>query len=169
MAVLVAVLGVLLAVAAPVGAQRAAEAQADERSTILHKKLVHGEYVQHLPKQAPKGILVIAHGSTEAGEDVAKLAENFLQRWVKFADEYRLIAVAPVFDANFGSWEKEPGIFLGGGIAASPASRSGPTSSFTTSSSSIGTSWAATGASTCTATRPEPSSPGGTPSAIPTD
>lgn len=109
-----AVLAVLLAVAVPAGAPGPAEAQADERSTVLHKKLVHGEYVQYLPRQAPKGILVIAHGSTEAGEDVAKLAETFLQRWVKFADEHRLVAVAPVFDANFGSWEKEPGIALGG-------------------------------------------------------
>jgi hypothetical protein len=93
-------LAVLLVVTAPVCAPRPAAAQAEERNTVLHKKLVPGEYVQYLPEQAPKGILVIAHGPTEAGEDVAKLAENFLQRWVKFADEHRLIAVAPVFDAD---------------------------------------------------------------------
>ena len=114
MTVLAAVLGVLLAVTAPVVAPRPAEAQADERSTILLKKLVHGEYVQYLPKHAPKGILVIAHGSTEGTEDVGKVAEKYLQRWMAFAEEHRLVAVAPVFDANFGSWEKESGIRLGG-------------------------------------------------------
>lgn len=160
-------LGVLLAVAATVCAPRPAEAQADERSAILRKKLVHGEYVQYLPKQAPKGILVIAHGSTEAGEDVGKLAEKYLRRRVTFVEEHRLVAVAPVFDANFGSWEKEPGIALGGyrGLAGKQI---GADEFVTTLSASTSTTLTRTSASTCMATRPEASSPAGTPSATPT-
>src|SRR5690349_22279860 len=68
----------------------------------------NGEYVQYLPRRPPKGILVIAHGSVEeegAGEaDIRKLAQTFLQRWTRLADEHALIAVAPLFDHNFGSW-----------------------------------------------------------------
>ena len=74
--------------------------------------------MQYLPRRAPKGILVIAHGAVEeegSGEaDIRKLAQTFLQRWTRFADEHALIAVAPLFDHNFGSWIGEPGIVLGG-------------------------------------------------------
>src|SRR6185295_2017273 len=80
----------------------------DERGAIVLKKQPNGEYVQYLPRRPPKGILVIAHGSVEeegAGEaDIRKLAQTFLQRWTRFADEHALIAVAPLFDHNFGSW-----------------------------------------------------------------
>lgn len=73
--------------------------------------------MQYLPRGAPRGILVIAHGSVEeesSGEvDICKLADMFLRRWVRFADEHALIAVAPLFDLNFGSWVGEPGIALG--------------------------------------------------------
>jgi pimeloyl-ACP methyl ester carboxylesterase len=90
----------------------------DEHGTIVVKTVPHGEYMQYLPRRAPKGILVIVHGSTEeesAGEaDIRKLAETFLQRWVRFADDHTLIAVAPLFAHNFGSWIREPGIALGG-------------------------------------------------------
>jgi len=33
---------------------------------------------------------------------------------VRFADDHALIAGAPLFDRNFGSWVSEPGIVLGG-------------------------------------------------------
>lgn len=105
-------LAVVLAITASAWAPP--DLQADERGAIVHKTLPDGHYVQYVPRHDPKGILVIAHGSTEAGDDVGKLAEAFLRRWTRFADEHRLIAVAPVFDSNFGSWEKEPAIPLGG-------------------------------------------------------
>jgi pimeloyl-ACP methyl ester carboxylesterase len=47
-------------------------------------------------------------------QEIRKLAETFLQRWVRFADDHGLVAVAPLFDHNFGSWVSEPGIVLGG-------------------------------------------------------
>ena len=73
--------------------------------------------MEYLPRSEPRGVLVIAHGSTEeekSEQDLRKLAETFLRRWVRFADEHGLIAVAPIFDHNFGSWVSEPGIVLGG-------------------------------------------------------
>jgi pimeloyl-ACP methyl ester carboxylesterase len=105
-------LAVLLAITVAAGAP--ATLHADERGAIVHKTSLHGRYVEYVPRPDPKGILVIAHGSTEPGENVGKLAETFLRRWTRFADEHRLIAVAPVFDSNFGSWDREPGIALGG-------------------------------------------------------
>jgi poly(3-hydroxybutyrate) depolymerase len=110
-------LGVLVAFAYGC-ASTASGPSGDEHGSIVVRTLPHGEYMQYLPRRAPKGILVIAHGSSEeesAGEaDIRKLAETFLRRWVRFADEHGLIAVAPLFDHTFGSWIREPGIALGG-------------------------------------------------------
>jgi pimeloyl-ACP methyl ester carboxylesterase len=89
----------------------------DARGAIVHKKLTHGEYIEYLPKGAPRGMLVIAHGSTAettSEQDFRKLVESYIHRWAKFADDHGLIAVAPMFDHNFGSWVSEPGMILGG-------------------------------------------------------
>ena len=111
-------IGTLLALLAHGCAPATSGPSGDERGAIVLKKQPHGEYVQYLPRRPPKGILVIAHGSVEeegAGEaDIRKLAQTFLQRWTRFADQHALIAVAPLFDHNFGSWIGEPGIVLGG-------------------------------------------------------
>jgi hypothetical protein len=107
-------LAALLAFVAHGCASTSSGPSGDEHGRIVLKALPHGEYAQYLPRRAPKGILVIAHGSVEeegSGEsDIRKLAETFLQRWTRFADEHALIAVAPLFDHNFGSWIREPGI-----------------------------------------------------------
>ena len=106
-------LGVMVQACAPASAGL----PGGERGAIAHRTLVHGEYMEYLPRSEPRGVLVIAHGSTEeekSEQDLRKLAETFLRRWTRFADEHGLIAVAPIFDHNFGSWVSEPGIVLGG-------------------------------------------------------
>jgi poly(3-hydroxybutyrate) depolymerase len=68
--------------------------------TVVHKQFSAGEYVEYLPKRAPRGILVIAHGSVEeerSEQDLHKLAESFVRRWTRFADDHRLIVLAPIF------------------------------------------------------------------------
>jgi pimeloyl-ACP methyl ester carboxylesterase len=107
----------LLVVAAQACAPTSPGVPGDQRGTIVHRTLTHGEYMEYVPRGTTRGILVIAHGSTEgerSEQDLRKLAETFLRRWVRFADDHGLIAVAPVFDHNFGSWVSEPGIILGG-------------------------------------------------------
>lgn len=89
----------------------------EQRGTIVHRTLAGGEYMEYVPRRAPRGILVIAHGSTEeekSGQDLRRLAEGFLRRWVGFADYHALVTVVPIFDHNFGSWVSAPGIVLGG-------------------------------------------------------
>jgi len=104
----------LLGVATPAWAPISMGLPRDERGTIVHKQLTHGEYIEYLPKGAPRGMLVLAHGSTEEEQDLRKLAERYIHRWIKFADDHGLIAVSPMFDHNFGSWVSEPGLILGG-------------------------------------------------------
>jgi len=109
---------VLLSVVAQACATTATGAPGETRGAIVHRTIPHGEYMEYVPKGALTGVLVIAHGSIEeekSGEqEIRKLAETFLQRWVRFADDHGLVAVAPLFDHNFGSWVSEPGIVLGG-------------------------------------------------------
>jgi pimeloyl-ACP methyl ester carboxylesterase len=108
---------VLLGVAAQACTPASTGPPGDVQGTIVHRTLSHGEYMEYLPRGEPRGVLVIAHGSTEdekSEQDLRKLAESFLRRWIRFADDHGLIAVAPAFDHNFGSWVSEPGIILGG-------------------------------------------------------
>src|SRR5258706_11679723 len=82
---------------------------------IVHKRIAEGEYVEYLPRRAPVGILVLAHGSVDeerSESSVSRLAEGFVRRWTGFADDHRLIVVAPVFDHAYGSWIGEPGVAL---------------------------------------------------------
>jgi pimeloyl-ACP methyl ester carboxylesterase len=78
----------------------------DEKGKVVAKKDRYGQYMQYLPPREARGILVIVHGmpTEEQSKNVIGLAEKFLRRWVAFADEHQLIALAPAFDQeNFGS------------------------------------------------------------------
>ena len=110
-------LALLLMAAALSGASMSVDAANSEQGVVILRTLEHGEYFEYVPRRAIAGILVIAHGSVEdekAERDVSKVAEVFLRRWRRFADEHGLIAVAPVFGPSFGSWIGEPGVALGG-------------------------------------------------------
>ena len=90
-----------------------------EKGRVVTKQVRFGQYVQYLPKGEAVGVLVVVHGQP-AGDDIRDirgLAERFLKRWVEFAEARRLIALAPVFDAeNFDSVDGNngggyPGLF----------------------------------------------------------
>ena len=77
-----------------------------EQGKVVTKRIRAGSYVQYIPKEEPRGVLLLAHGMP-TGDDINNipgLAERFVNRWVEFSEKYHLITVAPVFDAeNFDS------------------------------------------------------------------
>jgi hypothetical protein len=71
----------LLGVATQAWAPTSMDRPRDARGAIVHKKLTHGEYIEYLPKGAPRGMLVIAHGSTAettSEQDFRKLVESYI-------------------------------------------------------------------------------------------
>jgi hypothetical protein len=69
-------------------------------------------YVQYLPRQEAKGVLVIVHGmpTAEDARNIVSLAEKFLKRWTTFAEEHRLISLVPALDdENFDSVKGDHG------------------------------------------------------------
>jgi pimeloyl-ACP methyl ester carboxylesterase len=104
---------VLSSLCCPVG--RTQIAADDEKGKVVTKKGRYGEYVQYLPQQQARSVLVIAHGmpSDEEAKDIFGLAEKFLKRWV--ADAHLLVALAPAFDdENFDSVQGAHGGGYGG-------------------------------------------------------
>jgi hypothetical protein len=77
-----------------------------ETGQILARNHRYGSYIEYVPRQEPRGVLVIAHGMPSANDinDIPGLATRFVKRWTDFSDAHGLIVVAPVFDAeNFDS------------------------------------------------------------------
>lgn len=76
---------------------------------ITHKKSPEGDFYAYIPNETPKNILVIAHGMLSKKEKASDVAKKYISRWVRYADEYGLLLIAPVFDTpRFGN--------LGGGF-----------------------------------------------------
>jgi pimeloyl-ACP methyl ester carboxylesterase len=77
-----------------------------EKGQIVGKNHRYGTYIQYVPRQESRGVLVIAHGMPSGDDihDIPGLARRFLKRWTDFSEAHGLIAIAPVFDAeNFDS------------------------------------------------------------------
>lgn len=109
--------GALLAAALVCGWAATARGQiaVAERGQIVRKQISVGTFFQYVPRASPRGILVVAHGTTQAGDDVPALAEKFLTRWTKFAEAQKLIILAPAFGDDFGSIDGgQPGVPPGG-------------------------------------------------------
>ncbi len=71
------------------------------QSEIGERTIAGGSYIRYLPAN-PRNILVIAHGSIGANDTAIKLANKFLRRWTRFADETDMLLIAPAFDrANY--------------------------------------------------------------------
>ena len=69
----------------------------------VRQSVEHGEYMQYLPANDPRGILVIVHGSLAKDEPATRAAEVFIERWIDVAEQRRLVLLAPAFDQeNFG-------------------------------------------------------------------
>jgi len=76
---------------------------------IIHKKSPEGDFYAYIPNETPKNILVIAHGMLSKKDKASDVAKKYISRWVRYADEYGLLLIAPVFDTpRFGN--------LGGGF-----------------------------------------------------
>lgn len=76
---------------------------------IIHEQSLEGDFYVYIPKQTPKNILVIAHGMFSKKDKASDVAKKYLSRWMRYADEYDLLLIAPVFDTpRFGN--------LGGGF-----------------------------------------------------
>lgn len=58
-----------------------------------------GDHFVYRPRPQPHSILVIAHGMTSKKGNARSTAETFIKRWVDYADENRLLLIAPVFDS----------------------------------------------------------------------
>lgn len=77
------------------------------------RKVEHGSFVQYVPKSVKPNskLLVVCHGMFSSGTALQS-AQTCLKHWHKFAEEAKVIAVAPAFDnANYAC--TKPGAFGG--------------------------------------------------------
>ena len=71
---------------------------------ISHEKSIEGDFYVYIPDKTPKNILVIAHGMLSKKDNASDVARKYLSRWIRYADEYGLLIIAPVFDTSrFGN------------------------------------------------------------------
>ena len=104
---------VAMALAASVGVGHAAQLRLDrsrlERGKVVEKVSPHGRWLQYVPSRrlpATADILVVVHGTVDAGQPAVPLARTFINRWTGICEEKGAIAVAPAFDTqNFGGHE----------------------------------------------------------------
>lgn len=71
-----------------------------EQGDIVLKTVVYGQYHQYIAHGALEKftVLVVNHGMFSDKETATGASYNTLKIWRKFADEHKLILVAPVFD-----------------------------------------------------------------------
>lgn len=63
----------------------------------------HGAYMRFVPPGAPRGLLVLVHGTIARDEEAIDAAETFIERWIALATRRRLVVLAPAFDQeNYG-------------------------------------------------------------------
>ena len=73
---------------------------------IQYAQSISGDHFVYHPTGSTEvtGVLVIAHGTRNNDEIAKETAERFLRRWTIFADENKLLLIAPVFDdQRFGN------------------------------------------------------------------
>ncbi|XPF94462.1 hypothetical protein ACM9HF_00185 [Colwellia sp. RE-S-Sl-9] len=76
---------------------------------VIQKRNNEGDHFVYIPEETPKNILVIAHGMLSKRDKASDVAKKYISRWIKYADKYGLLLIAPVFDTSrFGN--------LGGGF-----------------------------------------------------
>lgn len=81
-------------------ADRKAQKLASEQGDIVLKAVAFGQYHQYIAEGALDKftVLVVNHGMFSDKETAVRASYNTLKIWRKFADEHKLIVVAPVFD-----------------------------------------------------------------------
>lgn len=83
-----------------------------EQGRITLKSVSHGQYHQYVAKNALEKftVLVVNHGMFSEKETAVEASYNTLKLWRKFADEHKLIVIAPVFDnENYAATVKGAG------------------------------------------------------------
>lgn len=84
-----------------------------QRGVVTQQQIPAGTFHEYIPLKRLSGmkVLVICHGSTEAGvPEAAQLSRTYIDRWRPFAESNRLVLVAPIFDEhNYASGPKAPG------------------------------------------------------------
>ncbi len=72
-----------------------------------------GDYLVYVPHNNPEQILVVAHG-TPGSRTAEGNARRYIDRWLGYARDNNLIAIAPIFDeARFGSRKQGYGGYRG--------------------------------------------------------
>ena len=80
------------------------------RNKILELKTDHSDYHLFIPKRKPKRILVIAHGTPDAGQSTTELSLRFIKRWTEYATKNRLLLISISFNReNFASDSRKVG------------------------------------------------------------
>lgn len=71
-----------------------------EQNSIVLKAVAHGQYHQYIAQGALEKftVFVVNHGMFKDSETAVDASYNTLKFWLKFADEHKLILIAPVFD-----------------------------------------------------------------------
>jgi len=82
---------------------------------VIAKRVAHGRYQQYIPEGGLDAfkIFVVNHGMFASDETALDSARNTLKKWVRFADEHKVIIVAPAFD-NHNYAATVPGARNGG-------------------------------------------------------
>lgn len=80
--------------------EKKAQKLASEQDRIVLKSVAYGQYHQYIAQDAMEKltILVVNHGMFSEKETAVEASYNTLKLWRKFADEHKLILIAPVFD-----------------------------------------------------------------------
>jgi pimeloyl-ACP methyl ester carboxylesterase len=73
---------------------------------VTHSEHEFGTYQLYVPQNhsTESKVVVVVHGTPNAGEDVTDVARTFIDRWVDFAEATGAVIIAPAFDQeNFAS------------------------------------------------------------------
>jgi hypothetical protein len=71
----------------------------DQAGQVLTRSSDWGDYCVYAPKRGkPVEILVVVHGSLGENQKAIDNATTYINRWTTFADQHRLLVLAPAFD-----------------------------------------------------------------------
>lgn len=71
-----------------------------EVGSIVLKRVAHGQYQQYIPEGGLDDfkIVVVNHGMFSGTETAVISAKNTLDDWIPFANQLKVIIIAPAFD-----------------------------------------------------------------------
>ncbi|WP_418286167.1 alpha/beta fold hydrolase [Halorubrum sp. DTA46] len=87
---------------------------AAQQGVVLEQNHEHGTYQLYVPGSYSfdSAVVVVVHGTPGETEDVAALAETFINRWTGFADSTGAVIVAPAYDQD--NYASDDGYAYGG-------------------------------------------------------